>query len=57
MNAATRTAVWSGLVLSAGANAVTSLSGRSEWLAAGFGLVTLVCAIALTTDYIKRRRA
>ncbi|MEV6930561.1 hypothetical protein AB0M46_39590 [Dactylosporangium sp. NPDC051485] len=57
MHAATRTAVWCALLLSAAANAVTSFSGGSQWLAAGFGLVTLSCAIALVTDHIKRRRA
>ena len=57
MKPSTRTAVWTVLVLSAAANAATSMSGLSTLLAVGFGVVTLGCVAALVADYLKRRRA
>ncbi|MEV4640622.1 hypothetical protein AB0J80_25090 [Actinoplanes sp. NPDC049548] len=51
----TRPLLWLVLVLSAAANAVASSTGANVFIGAGFGVVTLACAVALVAHHYRRR--
>lgn len=51
-----RPALWLALILSAAANAVTSLMNLHPVISAGFGLIALSCVTALTLHHYRARR-
>jgi hypothetical protein len=51
-----RGVLWLVLVVSAAANATTSLAGLNPLLSVTFGMATLVCVAALIAHHVRRRR-
>jgi hypothetical protein len=50
-----RPVLWLVLIVSAAANAVCSSIGISPFVGAGFGVITLACAIALIVHHYRHR--
>lgn len=51
-----RPLLWVLLVVSGAANSVTSFGGVHAWIHLGFGVVTLLCVVALVMHYLRGRR-
>lgn len=51
-----RPLLWVLLIVSAAANAVTSVSGLNPLVGVAFGVVTLACVVALITHHYRHRR-
>lgn len=51
-----RPVLWLVLIVSAAANALVSGIGLSAYVGAGFGLMTMACAIALIVHHYRHRR-
>lgn len=51
-----RPLLWVLLVVSGAANSVTSFGGVNVWIHLGFGVVTLLCVVALVVHHLRGRR-
>ncbi|GLU49123.1 hypothetical protein [Nocardiopsis ansamitocini] len=47
--------LWTVLIVSATANAVTSLSGFPTLVSLSFGLITVLCIVLLVVGHLRRR--
>lgn len=52
----TRIVLWLLLLVSAAANAITSVSASYTWISLGCGLVTAATVVALIVQYARRHR-
>ncbi|GLZ58412.1 hypothetical protein [Micromonospora sp. NBRC 107095] len=50
-----RPLLWLVLFVSAAANVVLSTAADNQWLSSGFGLVALLCAVALIVHHRRNR--